>query len=302
MSVNLKNIDLNLLVIFEAVYTCHNISRAAEQLGMSQSAVSNALARLRSLADDQLFVRNPRGVEATSKAREMIRPVREALGLIGRQFGDDRDFDLTTYRRQFRIIMVDSHELTIMPAIVETLAAQAPGVSIECIQGTSKFAEEIRAGGIDLAYFPFPINMTDIVVKSMGAIDVVVVSRRNHPAINKPLDLETFKRLPHIALGLELRGITDVEKGLVAESVSRRIVYMAAKVWSIPPMIERTSMVGILPRKYVEEISQNFDLDIHEVPVKLPEQHMYLMWHVNSEHDAGHRWLRESMMQAALSS
>ncbi|MCF8476398.1 MAG: LysR family transcriptional regulator [Pseudolabrys sp.] len=301
MAINLKNVDLNLLVIFEAVYTSNNISRAAQQLGMSQSAVSNALARLRGLIDDQLFVRHPRGVEPTGKAREMIRPVREALGLIGRQFGNDGNFDLTTYQRQFRIVMVDSLELTLMPGIVETLVEQAPGVSIECVQGTAKFAEDIRAGSIDLACFPFPINTTDIVAKPLGPIDIVVISRRNHPAIKKPLDLETFKKLPHIALGLELRGMMNIEKSLVAEHISRRIVYLAAKVWSIAPMVSRTGLIGMLPRKYVNEISRDLEIDIHEVPIQLPQEHTYLMWHVNSEHDAGHRWLRESMMQAALS-
>src|SRR5450756_562921 len=104
MSKNLKNVDLNLLVIFEAVYATSNISRAADRLGMSQPAVSNALARLRELIDDALFVRAPGGVEPTIKAREMIRPVREALGVIGQQLGGTT-LDLATYKRVFRVIV-----------------------------------------------------------------------------------------------------------------------------------------------------------------------------------------------------
>lgn len=79
-----------------------------------------------------------------------------------------------------------------------------------------------------------------------------------------------------------------------------RVVYMVAKPWSIPPMVEQTDLIGMLPRRFVESISENYRLDIHEVPTGIEPQHSYMMWHINSEHDAGHRWLRESMMQAAL--
>jgi Bacterial regulatory helix-turn-helix protein, lysR family len=94
MSANLKNMDLNLLVIFEAIYSNNNISRASERLGMSQPAVSNALARLRLAFDDPLFIRSPKGVEPTTKASELIHPVREALGLIGRHLPSGANFDL----------------------------------------------------------------------------------------------------------------------------------------------------------------------------------------------------------------
>src|ERR1700742_1678939 len=96
-NVNLKDLDLKLLVVFEAIYSTGNISRAAEKLAMSQPAVSNQLARLRELIDDQLFAGGRRGVEPTVKAQAMIGPVREALGLIGRQFGPSDAIDLSTY-------------------------------------------------------------------------------------------------------------------------------------------------------------------------------------------------------------
>src|ERR1700722_13612139 len=136
MAVNLKNVDLNLLVIFEAVYSTGNISRAADRLSMSQPAVSNALARLRELIDDPLFVRAARGVEPTSKTREMINPVRVALGLIGRNL-DNKAIDISpsTDKRIFRVIIVDPLEPIIMPTLVRPMLAEAPGIDIECFQG-----------------------------------------------------------------------------------------------------------------------------------------------------------------------
>lgn len=298
MSTSLKNADLNLLVIFEAVYSTGNISRAAERLAMSQPAVSNALARLRDLVDDPLFLRAARGVEPTAKAREMIGPVRDALGLIGRQLGDTSAIDLATYKRNFRIIMVDFFEAIMMPSVVSTIISQAPGISIECVQGRPNSFEEIRSGKIDLACFPFPYDSTEMVVKPIAPADVVVITRRDHPEIRGTLDLETFNRLPHVALNHELRALGGIDKELIALGVTRRIVYMTAKVWSIAPMVERTDLVGMLPRRYAVEMSRNFDIAMHEMPAGIPEQHTYMMWHTNSDHDPGHRWLRESMMQA----
>ena len=301
MTKNLKNVDLNLLVIFEAIYATSNISRAADRLGMSQPAVSNALARLRELIDDALFVRAARGVEPTIRAREMIQPVRDALGVIGQQLGGGSSIDLATYKRIFRVIMVDTLEPIIMPPVVRALMAQAPHVQIECIQGDDRFYDGVISGTIDLACFAYPVDTTDITVKPICPVDLVVLSRRDHPAIRKPLDLETFRQLTQIAVSRELRGLTNIDRNLVANEMQRRIGYMAAKAWSIPPMVERTDLVGILPRRFVQEIAGNFAVDIHEMPVKLPEQYLYMMWHTNSELDPAHKWLRDLMMQAVKS-
>jgi len=302
MSVKLKNVDLNLLVIFEAIYSTGNISRASERLGMSQPAVSNALARLRELIGDPLFVRTARGVDPSIKARELITPVREALGLIGRHLDTGPEIDLSTYKRLFRIIILDVLEPIIMPTVVNTLLAQAPSVDIECVQGDAQFHEGIKNGTIDVACFSFPVDTTDIVVQTLCAADFVILSRQNHPGIEQPLDLETFGRLPHIAIGGGLRGLTNIDRNLLARGVPRRIAYTAAKLWSIPAMVERTNLVGIVPRRFAREMAGNFALDVHELPFEMPEQFIYMMWHANRELDPGHKWLRESITRAMQAS
>lgn len=298
MAINLRKIDLNLLVIFEALYATRNTGRAAERLGMSQPAVSNALGRLREIIGDPLFVRSVGGVSPTNKAREIIQPVREALAVIGRQLATGDTIELSTYRRLFRIIIIDALEPIVMPSIVRTILAQAPGIEIENVQATARFADEIREGRIDLACFAFPIDTTDIIVKPLVPVDLVVISRSDHPAIRKPLDVETFGNLPQIALGRELRGLAEVDKKMTAASLPRRTPYMASKIWSIPPIVERTDLVGLVPRRFAREVAANFDIDIHELPVPLPEQYMYMLWHVNAEHDPGHKWLRDSITRA----
>lgn len=296
--INLKNLDLNLLVVFEAIYAAGNISRAADQLAMSQPAVSNSLARLRELMDDALFVRDRRGVEPTLKAKQMIGPVREALRLIGRQLHSGNDLDLSVYRRQFKILMVDALEPIMMPPLLRVIGEQAPGVSVECVLARQNFVDDLVAGTLDLACFSYPINAPELVVVPICPVDVVVVARRDHPAIGKKLTRQTFESLGHIVLVPELRGLAHIEKDLVAHRALRRIVYAVNKIWSIAPIVERTDLIGMLPRWFAQEMSDNFDLAMHEVPVEISEQYAYMVWHAKNEHDRGHKWLRETMLSA----
>jgi DNA-binding transcriptional LysR family regulator len=294
----LKNIDLNLLVIFEAIYATGNMSRAAKRLGMSQPAVSNAVSRLREIVGDPLFVRSASGVEPTARTRQLIHPVRESLNIIGHHLGTLQPFD-ATYKRVFRITIIDPIESLIMPAVIAKLLKEAPGLSIECVQAHPDLYDDIRAGSLDMACFPYPVDITDLVVKPIARLFPVVISRRNHPEIVKPLDRETFQRLPHLALGRTLRGLTNIDKNLAVALGARSVVYMVAKVWSIPALVEQSDLLGVLPRAFAESVCEKFDLDIHELPIEIPEQHIYLAWHTNSENDPGNIWLREAMFQAA---
>jgi DNA-binding transcriptional LysR family regulator len=297
--VNLKNIDLNLLVVFEAIYTAGNISHAADQLAMSQPAVSNALARLRYLVGDRLFVRAKRGVEPTSKAKDMIGPVRDALGLIKRQLDSGNTIDFATFRRRFRILMVDALEPILVPPALEIITDKAPGIQIESISGYRvDFVAEILTGTLDLAFYVYPISEPDIVVVPICPVDVVFIARRGHPKIGKTLDVETFKSLRQIALIPEMRTLSHVDRDLAAHQAPRNIAYMVNRFWSIPPIVERSDLIGPMPRRFAEAVSKNFDIAIYEPPVKMAEQYLYMMWHAKNEHDAGHRWLRETFLAA----
>jgi DNA-binding transcriptional LysR family regulator len=297
--INFKNLDLNLLTVFEAIYSAGNISHAANHLAMSQPAVSNALARLRDLIGDPLFVRANRGVQPTSKAKQMIGPVRDALALIRRQFDGDR-IDLATFRRRFRVLMIDTLEPLLVPPILKLITEKAPGISIESISGYRvDFVNEILMGTLDLAFYVFPINAPDIVTVPICPVDVVIIARRGHPQIGKTLDLEMLKSLKQVTLIPELRALTHVDKDMVAHEVPRNVAYMVNRLWSIPPIVERSDLVGILPRRFVEEVSRNFDIVSYEPPVKISEQYLYMLWHAKNEHDPGHKWLREQMLQAA---
>lgn len=295
--VNLKNLDLNLLVVFEAIYSTGNISQAAGQLAMSQPAVSNALARLRHLLDDQLFLRAKRGVEPTTKAKAIIGAVREALALIKRELGGEDAIDLVTYKRQFRILMFDPLDVIMMPPVLQRIIHEAPGISIECPPPfRTDFAKELLAGTLDLACYIYPLNTPDIVTVPVCPVEVVTIARRGHPRIRGTLDLDTFKTVKHVTLIPELRALTHLQKDVAANRFERDVAYMVARLGSMPAIVERTDLVASVPRRFAEEMAKNFDIEIHQPPIPVAEQHIYMMWHRKNEHDAGHRWLREMLL------
>jgi len=294
----LGNVDLNLLVVFEAIYSGGSISLAGKQLGMSQPAVSNALARLRELMDDALFVRTRRGVDPTVRARRLIGPVREALSLIQGQLKDGRPFELASYKRLFRILMFDPIEPIMVPPVLRQITHGGPGVAIECVRATADFADGLRGGTIDLACYAYPVNAPDIVAVPIVSTDAVVIARRGHPGIGKALDIATYGALGHVTLVPEIRAVTNIDQDIARYGVTRRVVYMVNKTWSIAPIVARTDLLGTLPRWFAEAIARNFDVAIYDMPVKVPQHAVYMLWHQKSTSDPGHQWLRQTMLAA----
>lgn len=298
-NINLKDLDLKLLVVFEAIYSTGNISRAAEKLSMSQPAVSNLLARLRDLTGDPLFARGRRGVAPTVRAQAMIEPVREALGLIGRQFGRSGEIDLATYRRTFRVSVMDPLEPLLLPPLLDLIVERAPGITIEGMQPRPEFAKDILSGTVDLVCFAYPIASQEISIVPICPVDLVLVARRGHPRIGATLDKETLASLPYVALSVELRSMTQIDRELLLHGIKRRVVMAVPRLWSTPALIAQTDLVGILPRAFANFLAQNFSVAVHELPVSIAEQHMYMMWHVKMDGDPGHKWLRETLLETA---
>ncbi len=296
---DLQKIDLNLLVLFEAVYSIGAIGRAAERLHITQPAVSNGLKRLREIMDDALFVRAGRGITPTAKATQLIGPVREALGIISRQLRSGESIDLATYTKHFRIVMVDALEPIIMPPVLRQLGQKAPGITIEAVVGTREFGNELHSGTLDLACFAYLIDAPDIRAEPIAPFDLVVIARRGHPVLsNGRLTMELYGTLSHVGMTRELRALTHVEKDFVNQRIKRPMPYMIGKMWSSPAIIENTDFIGTLPRRFAEFAAQRYDIEIHESPVRFAEQHLYLMWHKRNDDDPGHRWLREAMLAA----
>ncbi len=299
MTTELSKIDLNLLVLFEVVCSTGAIGAAAERLHMTQPAMSMGLKRLRELVDDPLFVRAGRGVEPTVKASQLIGPVREALGIINRQLAGGEAFDLAGLKRHFRIVVADSMEPVVMPPILRRIAVEAPEITIESVAGTREFGAELKSGQLDMACFGYLIDGADIKSVAVDLYDLVAIVRRDHPRARRGLDIEGYRKLRHVVLNRELQIVANVVKDMVAADVTRRVPYVVGKLWSVPAIVEATDMAAMLPRRFATYAAARFDIEIHEAPMPLPRQHVYLMWHERHEDDPGHRWLREAIVEVA---
>ena len=295
---NLRNVDLNLLIVFETVYGTGNISHAAAQLSLTQPAVSNALARLREHFNDPLFVRAGRGVKPTNRSEQMIAPVREALGLIRSQFDANRAIDLAAYQRQFRIVIVDVLEPILIPPLLREITAKAPNVSIETRPPSqTDVIGEIIAGTLDLACYTSIKSQPGLVIQTICPCDYVIVARRDHPEIGNSLPARTFVRLGHVGLINELQRQVSINQDITTSAGKRRVVYVVNKVWSVPSIVANSDLVAVLPRAFAELMAPIFGLAVYDAPMPISPQEVYhMVWHERNRDDPGHQWLRATLM------
>ncbi|MDP2124914.1 MAG: LysR substrate-binding domain-containing protein [Parvibaculum sp.] len=292
---NIRNLDLNLLRVFDAIYAARNISRAADHLGLSQPATSHALKRLREHLGDPLFVRAGKGLEATTRAEQLIGPVREALDAI-RLAVEGVSFDPATLRRKFRIVMHDPLEPVLMPPLIERLTREAPGASLELlpIYGLDPL-DEINNRRIDL-FFPFyAAEHPQICSAQFGKIDFVCIARRGHPEIGASMDRATFDRLGHVVLITSLRARSAIEEYLGAQGCRRRAVVEVSKLWSVLTLVAASDLISIVPRMMAGPMQDKLGIDIFPMPYDMPGVSLSMSWHIADESDPGHSWLRRTI-------
>lgn len=295
----LRDIDLNLLVIFEAVYSAGNVTHASKQLDIPQPTLSNALVRLREVLDDPLFIRLKRGVEPTPKAVQLIGPVREALRMIEANVTEGPGFDPLTSKRHFRMVMLDQMEPILMPPIIEQVQG-ARSVTLEILPLLgAPVIDRLNDGSLDLVISPFIREAENVDCQAIGTADVVVVTRKRHPEISGNITLEQYRTLGHVALVPELQMIMRVNEELQQRRIERHVVYRATKFWSFPHVLANTDLIAMLPRSFAEKAAENYPLKIHPLPFDLPDQRIYMTWKKVKQNDPGHRWLREQIAQAA---
>lgn len=295
---DLRNFDLNLLIVFEAVYTAGNISHAAKQLNQSQPTLSNSLARLRDVVNDPLFVRKGKGVEPTAKAVSMIGPVREALQMTRSGVSGGIEFDPKKDKRHFRLVMLDQLEPVLMPQVVRNIQGHQ-NVTLEMLHiAYEPVVEGLNDGSLDLVLAPHFPDAKEIEQEVVGQVDLVMVARKGHPEISGEVTLEQFQRIDQMALIPKLRAMTRMDEYLRQHGISRHIAYTSSKFWAFPHMIATTDLIAQLPGDFAREAAKYYPLQICPVPFDVPNQQVYMIWKNNRSNDPSHRWLRDEIRMA----
>ena len=291
----LGSVDLNLLPVFEAVYREGNLTRAGEKLGLTQSAVSHALARLRKVAGDPLFVRTKKGMEPTPRARELYVPLAGSLSGIREALAAPAAFDPATVSRTFLLSMSDYCGMVILPALMRELGQRAPGVRIEI----SPLASDRTQEGLESGAFELVAGNRDVgsgvYRKRIFQDDFVCMVRKEHPAIGASLDLSTYLSLSHALFSPRERGDRLVGKTLGGMGLRRKVALRVPHILVIPKVVETTDLLVTLPRRLAASFESQERFRLLPPPVAIPPLTLMLYWHERVNNDPANRWLRSTI-------
>ncbi len=302
---NLKSIDLNLLVRFDALLSERNVSLAATRLGMTQSAMSHALRRLRVLFGDPLLRRGPRGMEPTDRALLLQPGVRDALADIHSIINTKTVFDPATARRTFKLSMSDAMSVETLPLIVRRLREQAAHIDVVVTScGPRDASERIINNDIEMAIGVFPQLPGELLHRELYRDNLVCVADKKHPLLKRGrMDEKSYFSCPHVTVAPNLDPGIQLDDILTAMGLMRRIVVTVPHYLAVPALIRGTDLIANTRRRLVDVLGAASGLVVFPIPFRLqvPELSFRQIWHRRYDADAGHRWLRDLVMRAVRS-
>lgn len=293
---DLKDLDLNLLLVFNQLLLQRRVSAVGEKLGLSQPAVSNALNRLRRLLNDELFLRTSRGMEPTPYALQLAEPIAYALNTIETSLNQRATFDAATSKRRFTIGMNDIGEIYFLPKLMDKLAGIATGVSINTVRNTSlNLREAMEAGQVDLAAGLLPELKAGFFQRRLFRQRYVCMFRAGHALDKEQISAEEFSSAEHVLVGASEVGHARLDETITAKGLRRNAKLTVPHFVAVGHILSRTDMVATVPERYAQECLAPFGLKSAQVPVELPEIAISLFWHAKFHKEPGIQWLRGVM-------
>jgi LysR family transcriptional activator for leuABCD operon len=291
---NLRSVDLNLLPVFEAAYEERSLSRAAERLAMTQSAVSHALTRLRTLFKDPLFVRQARGVLPTPAADRIYSELRGALGLVRQAVTDRRGFDPKVSERQFFITIPHPLGPMIALRLQERLGKVAPGISFAASTRSRPIDLEraLRDGRMDAAVDWLPIGGEHFHETVLFQDTLIAVARHNHPALRRPPSKDVLKKGSFVRLRPRVEGEHPLEGFREWQKLKLNFVLDVSEILEIFMVTNHSDLFGIIPRSMGAVARETFGLRALGWAPKAPSVPILLIWHASRDEDPAHVFLR----------
>jgi DNA-binding transcriptional LysR family regulator len=289
-------LDLNLLPVLVSIYEQGSVTAAAQHLGMSQSAVSTALAKLRARYGDPLFHRVGHGMQATARMRGLIEPLRDALSRVDGTLESEAGFNPRTTQHTFTFAMTDLGEMVFMPKIQRRIRQLAPHASMRSVAASApQIARGLETGEIDLAVGYFPdLREKSFQEKHLFFHHFVCLLRANHPITATTLSLGQFLSLEHAVVYGAGRSYEIVERFLKSKKIHRRVVLQTPHFMSIPFIIAQSDLVVTVPHAVGMFVkSMHMNIRIAQPPLRTPRIDLKQHWHRNFQRDPKSRWLRE---------
>ncbi|SDU36323.1 DNA-binding transcriptional regulator, LysR family [Pseudomonas orientalis] len=288
---DLRRVDLNLLVILDALLSEQHVTRAAERLHLSQPAVSHALARLRDLLGDPLLVRQGGALIATARALELATPLAEALAQVQALLAPNR-FDPASAKRRFRVAMSDYSAAIFLPGLVRLLRREAPGIDLQIIQASREsMVDGVLNGDLDLAAGVFPDLPAELRTTPLFEEHYTCLVDRDSLPKAGVLDLPAYLSRPHVLLEMRGSGTPEIERALAAIR-ERRHVAISLPHWGVAPhLIQGTDLILTVSSRGLLNID-HAHLSSVPPPFHIPSFAFELAWHARRGGDTGLQWLR----------
>ncbi|MFF3918446.1 LysR substrate-binding domain-containing protein [Streptomyces sp. NPDC001852] len=298
---DLRAIDLNLLVDLDALLTTRNVTSAARQLNLSQSAMSGSLARLRKLFDDPLLVRNGRKLTPTTRAEALAEPIREILSQVRDVLTDTEAFDPATAHRTFSISASDYATAVLLAPMLRTLSTEAPHITINVRPRSDDVRTLLHDDRVDLAIEPRELMAETALPNAVLFRDrwMCIMDASVRPDPDVPIDVASFLALPHIlySIGPGLQ-LNHADRHLVNQGLSRRVEVTLESFLLAPLLIRGTELVSLVLERSARLHSLE-GLSLVEPPVPVPDINEAMYWNPRHTGDPGHTWLRDKLLSAA---
>lgn len=304
--VNLRTFDLNLLRIFEVLSHHRSVSKAAETLGLTQSAVSNALNRLRHQLDDPLFVRTRFGMEPTPKAEELAETLHEGLATIWAGLNSSNEFDLSSTERRFTLVMTDVGITLFLPILLRQLRDYDSRIRLRVLTpNIDQYDYLLESGIADLAISRIKLSdslHSELIHRSPFA----VLASCENPFVSSDwtgapsITLENYLNAPHINLEMSSAWGQPVLQALSARKLERNVVLEVLNAAVLPAVMEGTDLLATIPKIHADKLAKSGSLVCAAPPIEIEPNLVYQWWHRRNDGDAGHRWLRELFASAEV--
>ncbi|MEN4738756.1 LysR substrate-binding domain-containing protein [Pantoea agglomerans] len=294
--------DLNLLPVLLVMMEEPNVTRAAERLGITQPALSNALNRLRETLNDPLFIRERYGMRPTPKAEQLAQVVGAALSSIDKVILGQQDFDPLNATRLFTLAPNSYVEFIMMPAIVARLRSCAPGIRLRLTPFGNDVTETgVISGNTDMVLGRIVEPPDNLVVQHLMNEGLACVIRADHPLVGENLSAEQYEQLKHVNVLPPGRMRAGLYQALEQRGLRRQVAVSVTHFLAVPEMIAVTDYCATLPRLICQHLSRDQRLRIIPAPVDLGTFPVEMGWHARYRDDPAHRWFRTLITETAQS-
>jgi LysR family transcriptional regulator, mexEF-oprN operon transcriptional activator len=287
---DLRRADINLLVVFETMMHERNVTRVSEKLSLGQPTISAALARLRLMFDDPLFIRGGRVMEPTSRAEEIFSNLTPALDGIAAALSRCQAFDPATSDATFHVGLSDDVEYALLPELLHRLRIEAPGTTLVVRRADQwQMCQLLSCGEITVGIshtLELPANARR---KTLRPIRPMLLRADSRPG---ELSLDEFCRRPHAVVSSMGHVIDDSDRALRQAGRHRRVVLTVPQFSALPRLLAGSDMIAIVPDYVAQAMAMATDLRAEAAPIPLPEHELTMVWRGASHNDPGERWLR----------